>query len=88
MNDNKPKLISTWEELKKETSPTHTLEIDSEYWCGWINPKESNEDYWEDRYYLSTHTFYGSQYEYSTMILQKCGFNVEIANWDEGLKEV
>lgn len=86
--DNKPKLISTWEELKKETSPTHTLEIDSEYGCGWINPKESNEEYWDGRYYLSTHTFYGSQYEYSTMILQKCGFNVEIANWDEGLKEV
>ena len=39
-----------------------------------------------EKYYinvdLSTHTFYGNQYEASTEILRKCGFNVTLNNWD------
>ena len=33
--------------------------------------------------YLSTHTFYGNNYMESTNILQACGFDVEIDNWDK-----
>lgn len=86
MNNKQTKHIETWEELAEEKSPTHILEIDLESCNGWIKPKEEKEDYWEGRHYLSTHTFYGSQYKESTKVLQSCGFNVELANWDE--KEV
>ena len=77
-----PKLIKTWDELRECTSETHVLEIED---CnGWIRPKVKNEEtYWEDIYYLSTRTFYGGTHERSTKILQECGFDVEIANWDD-----
>lgn len=39
--------------------------------------------YFYDHVYLSTHTFYGSNYEYSTKLLQNYGFDVEIDNWDK-----
>lgn len=79
------KYIKDWQELKEIESPTHLLDIDLEYGCGWIIPKKEpdNPQSYEGRYYLSTHTFYGSQYKQSTDILQSCGFNVELANWDE-----
>ena len=77
--DNKPKLIKTWVELKECISETHTLEIDVDGGNGWIFDKNDNDSI----FYLSTHTFYGSMYKYSTEILQKYGFNVQLANWDE-----
>lgn len=76
---NNPKLIKTWNELKECTSETHSLEIDVDGGNGWITDKKNNENL----HYLSTHTFYGSTYEYSTNLLQKCGFNVQLVNWDE-----
>ena len=69
------KLIETWEELEGCTSPTHEIEVDTEIGCGWI--KENGEN----RYYLSTHTFYESMYESSTALLQRCGFNVKLKSW-------
>jgi predicted Zn-ribbon and HTH transcriptional regulator len=81
MDNNKAKLIKTWDELKEEKSDTHILEIED--CCGWIRPKVENEKtYWENNHYLSTHTFYGLTYTYSTRILQECGFNVQLKNWD------
>ena len=80
---NNPKYIKDWKELKDQTSPTHTLKIDIQYGCGWIEPKDADENSWEGRHYLSTHTFYGGTNEYSTKVLQSCGFNVVLANWDE-----
>jgi hypothetical protein len=80
---NSPKYIKDWKELKEEKSPTHILEIDEDSGCGWIRPKVDNEESWEGKHYLSTHTFYGGTHEWSTKILQKCGFNVVLANWDE-----
>ena len=77
------KLISTWEELSKCESETHTLKIDIKGCNGWIFENKidiDDDDY--DMHYLSTHTFYGLNYKDSTRLLQKCGFNVEIANWD------
>lgn len=84
--ENEPKLIETWDELKECVSETHELEIEVDRCSGWIRRKGSNDndkDYFENNHYLSTHTFYGSSHEYSTKLLQKCGFNVRLANWDE-----
>ncbi len=77
------KLIQTWEELAKvKDSETHRLEIGDHN--GWIVTNHPKSDKFSDRQkYLSTHTFYGEQYKRSTGLLQSCGFDVEIANWDE-----
>lgn len=73
--------IKNWEELKEVKSPTHILEIDLKYGCGWIRTKDENDD--SLGYYLSTHTFYGKNFEHSTKVLQSCGFNVQLDNWDK-----
>jgi hypothetical protein len=78
-----PKYIKNWKELKEEKSPTHTLEIDVDGCNGWIEPNNKVEGSWEGSYYLSTHTFYDGTCKSSTKLLQSCGFNVELANWDE-----
>lgn len=79
------KVITTWEELSKiPDSETHELEIDVASCNGWITTKNPKSDKFSDRMkYLSTHSFYGEQYKYSSALLQSCGFNVEITNWDE-----
>lgn len=77
----KPKYIENWEELSKEKSLTHTLDIED--CCGWVGPINSDDNSMKGRYYLSTHTFYGSSFEHSTKMLQSFGFNVELANWDK-----
>lgn len=80
-NINETKLIKTWSELKSIESDTHIIEVDE--YSGWIRPKNENkENYWKDNHYLGTHTFYGHNYTYSTRILQECGFNVQLENWD------
>lgn len=79
---NKPKYIKNWNELKEEKSPTHIIEMDESGYCGWITPK-IDDGSWKNKHYLSTHTFYGGTNEYSTKILQECGFNVVLANWDK-----
>ncbi|AUR89175.1 hypothetical protein NVP1121O_147 [Vibrio phage 1.121.O._10N.286.46.C4] len=77
-----PTLISTWEELAElPESETHYLEIGA---CsGWIVAKNPISNKHSDRKkYLSTPTFYEGIHEYSTKLLQSCGFNVVLANWD------
>ena len=69
-------------------SEKYKIRLDSKYRSsGWIEPKvetEETEENWFDHHeYLSTHTFYGTQYKYSTEVLQKFGFDVEIDNWDK-----
>lgn len=49
---------------------------------GWIIDK-AEADKRKIPIYLSTHTFYGSNHQQSTALLQSCGFNVELANWDD-----
>lgn len=44
------------------------------------------KEWFDHHVYLSTHTFYGSQYKYSTKILQEHGFDIEIDNWDKERK--
>ena len=45
--------------------------------------KARGETEYELGYYLSTHTFYGSEHKRSTKVLQSCGFDIEIDNWDK-----
>jgi len=77
-----PKKISTWEELVGLENEKYKLEIELKYGggCGWIVPKVDTEQTRgsEHHVYLSTHTFYPSQYKMSTEILQKFGFDVEL----------
>ena len=76
-----PKFIKGWEDSEK-----YKLDIDLKCGSGWIVPKveteETDNEYYSHHVYLSTHTFYGSNYKASTKLLQKYGFNVELANWD------
>lgn len=87
-----PKFIRNWKGLSEipNESATHILEV--EKCCGRLKLKGERkyvigEDFWGQvltiGHYLSTHTFYGSKHEFSTQLLQKCGFNVVLANWDE-----
>lgn len=87
-------LVRNWEELSKiqNESDTHILEVNLDNCNGWLrckNPKpyDFDIDYMEQaknlNHYLSTHTFYGTEYENSTKIFKACGFDVEIDNWDK-----
>lgn len=80
------KLIRNWEELSKVPS-NDKYKLQLEDCCGWIVPvketKETEDNYFRHHVYLSTHTFYGSQYKYSTKVLQEHGFDIEIDNWDK-----
>lgn len=72
-------LIKSWSELSQCQSDTHYLEIDVEMESGWIRSKTDSDD----EVYLSTHTFYGSNYLGSSKILQSKGFYVQLDNWDK-----
>lgn len=78
------KLIKDWKDLEGLESETHKIELDydmdNEPYCGWIRAKVKSDKH---DYYLSTHTFYGHQYQESTRVLQERGFDVEIDNWDK-----
>lgn len=80
------KLIKNWNELSKvPPNDKFKIEVDDDMDCGYIKPIDDNEyiDFGVNYHYLSTHTFYGSQYQYSTDLLQKCGFDIELDNWDK-----
>lgn len=85
--DEPPVKVSTWKELAAVVGEgDFKLRITPEKGNGWIIPKEAETE--EDAdfelvEYLSTHTFYGSEYKRSTELLQKYGFNVELSNWDK-----
>jgi len=73
-----PKKIKSWEELAEVESQDYKLVIDLEYECGWIKPKVETRENENERIYLSTHTFYGSHYQWATKLLQEHGFDVEL----------
>ncbi|AUR96482.1 hypothetical protein NVP1225O_30 [Vibrio phage 1.225.O._10N.261.48.B7] len=79
------KLIKTWAELAEVAeSETHFLDISVSDCNGWIMTKKPVGNKFSDKQsYLSTHTFYGSSHKRSTKLLQSCGFDVEIDNWDK-----
>lgn len=66
--------ISSWEELQSCTSDTHTLFINLHEQSGWLQSKKE-----EERYYLSSHSFYPSQINGVSQLLQKCGFSVYLS---------
>ena len=78
------RLIKTWEELVGLESDEYYLEIDVDM-CNGIICRKSNDEYME---YLSTHTFYGLNYQYSSALLQEYGFDVQLENWDGETKAV
>ena len=75
------KIIKDWCELGGLENDNYKIEVDTYIGCGWIRSKKDEQDI-----YLTTHTFYGSNYKNSTQLLQKHGFDVELANWDEVFK--
>jgi hypothetical protein len=77
--------INNWDELKEfvEKHPSKTHKITLNDCHGWIEELVPSKKSYGWRYYLTTHTFYGKgMYLKSTKILQKCGFNVILDNWD------
>lgn len=78
------KLIKSWDELVGLESDGYYLEIDVDRCNGHIYSKTDKDFY----AYLSTHTFYGHDYQYSTVRLQECGFDVQLKNWDGETEEV
>lgn len=78
------KLIKSWYGLVGLESDEYYLEIDVDRCNGHIRSKTDDNFY----AYLSTHTFYGNDYQYSTVILQECGFDVQLENWDGETEEV
>lgn len=80
------KLIRNWEELSKvPPNDKYKIEVDLKFCSGWIRPiketKETQDNYFEHHKYLSTHTFYSEEYEWSSKLLQSFGFNIELDNW-------
>lgn len=78
------KLIKSWNELVGLQSDEYYLDINEDMCNGWIRRK-SDGDSME---YLSTHTFYGRNYQYSSVLLQEYGFDVQLENWDGDTEEV
>ena len=78
------KLIKSWDGLVGLKSDEYYLDIDEDRCNGWIRRK-SDDDSME---YLSTHTFYGRNYQYSSALLQEYGFDVQLENWDGETKAV
>ena len=74
------KFIRDWNDLVGLESENYKLKIDIDMGCGWIISKTETD---EINKYLSTHTFYGSSYKGYEELLRKCGFDVELNNWDK-----
>jgi len=84
--------IKNWTELAliPKESKSHTLQIeDCSAWLISKTPEKYSKNKSYDRqiehtdHYLSTHAFYGhGTFIQSTKILQLCGFNVVLDNWD------
>lgn len=78
--------IKNWKELAQvPPNDKYKIVLEEGGYCGWIEPvketEETKKDYFKHHIYLSTHTFYGLHYKESTELLQKYGFDVELANW-------
>lgn len=95
MAKKKRRVIHNWKELAEmepKESATHILKVDLEYCNGRLIAKHPREysrklSYMRQApyidHYLSTHTFYGHQHEWSSKIFHACGFDIDIDNWDK-----
>ena len=82
------KIIKNWKELSQvKPNDKYKIEIDIDMCNGWIKPiketEETEKNYFKHRFYLSTHSFYGSSYEYNSKKLQEFGFDIQLENWDK-----
>ncbi len=73
------KVIKDWNDLVGLESEDYILDIDTVIGCGKIVPKEESED--TIYHYLSTHTFYESNYKGYEKLLRSCGFNITLESW-------
>ena len=89
LNGNKT-FIKNWEELAKlPANEKYKIVMNGDGCSGHIVPVDDNVELkmginW---IYLTTHTFYGPNYEESTKLLNKFGFNVQLDNWDKEKEE-
>lgn len=79
--------IKNWEELSKvPANDRYKIDVDLKFGSAWILPieetDETKDEYFEHHKYLSTHSFYKNEYEYTSRLLQQFGFNLELENWD------
>ena len=84
------KLIKNWGELSRvPPNDKYMIIVNMEFGGAWIKPRMEvpNGEWFKHNVYLSTHTFYGSNYKRSTEIFQKFGFDIEIDNWDKDKEE-
>lgn len=83
--------IKNWEELAKlPANEKYKIVMNGDGCSGHIVPVDDNVELkmginW---IYLTTHTFYGPNYEESTKLLNKFGFNVQLDNWDKEKEEM
>lgn len=79
-----PRIINTWKDLIGLENDNYYIDVEIDNGCGWVRYKHvaPEKDYFKHNRYLSTHTFYGNQYFYSTAMLRELGFNVQLVNWD------
>ena len=80
------KYIKNWKELAQvPPNDKYKIVLEEGGYSGWIEPvketEETYKDYFKHHEYLSTYTFYDPIYKESTELLQKYGFDVELANW-------
>lgn len=76
------KIIKDWKDLARLQSDKYYIKVDLDMGCGWIVPKEESSGL--TTHYLSTHTFYGKTYKGYENLLNTCGFDVKLINWDGG----
>ena len=76
------KYIENWEQL--DGLQNDNISVDKDMCNGWIKPKNEvpDDEFFTHNVYLSTHTFYGRDYYWTTAILRYMGFNIQLANWD------
>ncbi len=83
--------IKNWEELAKlPANEKYKIVMNGDGCSGHIVPVDDNVELkmginW---IYLTSHTFYGPNYEESTKLLNKFGFNVQLDNWDKEKEEM
>ena len=83
--------IKNWEELAKlPANEKYKIVMNGDGCSGHIVPVDDNVELkmginW---IYLTTHTFYGPNYEESTKLINKFGFNVQLDNWDKEKEEM
>ena len=80
--DTPPILINNFIDLLNMENDKYYIDVDEDFTSAYIISKVKNADDFGYHEYLSTHTFYGSQYFASTLALRKKGFNVQLKNWD------